>query len=30
MDELNKAKEAVGKSVKNPLGNVAKGADSAM
>lgn len=30
MDDLNKAKEAVGKSVKNPLGNVAKGADGAM
>lgn len=30
MDELNKAKEAVGKSVKDPLKNVAKGADSAM
>ena len=30
MDDLNKAKEAVGKSVKNPLGNVAKGADAAI
>ena len=30
MDELNKAKEAVGKLVKDPLKNVAKGADNAM
>ena len=30
MDELNKAKEAVGKSVKNPLGMLTKGTDNAM